>query len=90
MWQYTNLQNVTTKILTCDKTPKLKLWQLKKSKCDKTQKLKMWQNSKTQIVTRLLNSNGDKTHNLKLWQPQKFGLWQNKEKKLDCEKETNK
>ena len=29
----------------CDKTQKLKLWQLKNSNCDKTQNVKLWQNS---------------------------------------------
>ena len=33
-----------------------------------TQKLKLWQNSKTQIVTKLTNSNWDETQKLKLWQ----------------------
>ena len=64
MWQNSGTTIVTKlKNSNCDKTQKLKLWQLQMGK--KTQKvtklknsnvtkLKMWQNSKTQIVTLLL------------------------------------
>ena len=31
------------------------------SNCDETQQLKLWWNSKTQIVVKLINSNGDNT-----------------------------
>ena len=59
-------------------TQKHKLWQnLKtqiltnsKNQIVSTQKLKFWQNSnydKTQIVTKLKNSNCDKAQKLKLW-----------------------
>ena len=44
---------------------------------DKTQTLKLWQNWKTQIVTKLKNSDFDKT-----WIKTKFKLWKN----LNCDK----
>ena len=37
----------------------------------------MWQNSKTQIVTKLKNSNCVRTQKLKVWQNLKRELWQN-------------
>ena len=39
------------------KTQKLKLWQLENLDSEKIQSLKLWQNSKTQIRTKLQNSN---------------------------------
>ena len=74
----------------CNKTQivtKLKLWQ--KSNCDKTQNvttLKLWQNFKTQIVTKLKQSNCDKnliviklkmSRNSNCDKTQKLKLWQN-------------
>ena len=66
LWQNSN----------CDRTLKLKLWKNSNLNFDNpktqivtTQKLKLWRNSKTQIVTKLKNSNcaGKKNSNLKFW-----------------------
>ena len=38
------------------------MWQLKNSNCDKTQKLQLWQKSKSQIVTKVQNSNSDSSY----------------------------
>ena len=55
-------------------------------KCwDKTQKLKSGQNSKTQIVTKLKNSNCGKTQKLKFWQNSKIQIV-TKLKNTNCNK----
>ena len=46
----------------------------------KTLKIKLWKNSKTQVLTRIENSNYDKTWTLKLWQ---------NSKNLKCDKTLN-
>ena len=45
--------------VTKPKTQICKEKEEKKVKCDNTQKLKLWQNSKSQIMTKLNNSNCD-------------------------------
>ena len=50
-----------SKFSKSDKTKKIKFTLIKKNfNYDPTQKLKLWQNSKTQIMTKLNNSNCDK------------------------------
>ena len=51
-----------------------------KKKFGEKKKLSLWPNSKTQVVTRLNNSNYDKTQKLNLWQNSNCDnskLWQN-------------
>ena len=50
------------KTKTVTKLKKIKLWQPKNSNCDKTQELKLWQNSKLKF---LHNSNSNKAQKLK-------------------------
>ena len=72
IWDKT--QNLTElKNSKCDKTQKIKMWQLKTSRYDKTQnmktqKLKMWQNWTTEDVTNFQTSKCYETPNLKLCQ----------------------
>ena len=58
--------------MNCDETAKnLNGDKLENWNGDKTQQLKLWHNSKTQVVTKLKNSNFEKTQmvtKLKLWQ----------------------
>ena len=63
LWQNTKNSN-------CDKTQivtKLKI-ERKKISTQNVKRFKLWQNLRTQILTKLKNSNYDKTQKLKLWQ----------------------
>ena len=84
LWQ--TLSCDKTQIVTAQIVKKKKINNLKcdNSNCDKTQYLKWWQNSKTQIVTKLQNSNCDKmwiiiiSKNIMTpWQPMRCSLRSN-------------
>ena len=86
MWQNSKTQIVRKKLKwwqnsNFDKSQvvtKPKLWH--NSHCEKKKNLKilnvtkhqLWQNSRTQIMTKIKNSNYDKTQKLKLWQNLKY------------------
>ena len=78
-------KNIYIKKWECDKYQKLNMWSnlqnrnltnLKNKNMAK-HKNSMWLNSKTQNVSKLINSKWGKTQKLKIWQNKKLKMWQN-------------
>ena len=81
MWQNSKFYNSKTQNVTkftnsnCDKTQKLKLWQISKTQIVKKIIFKLWElqhsnsdKTQTQTVTKLKNSNRDQSQKHKFWQ----------------------